>query len=75
MCEQEAQQIRKAQYPLANRPLGKDLVHQQRRTLDHAPGEAAAAEPLAFAVEVGTDVGTGDGVAEEEVLTAPPRIL
>jgi hypothetical protein len=31
--------------------LWKDLVHQQRRTLGHAPGTAAGAKPPTLATE------------------------
>ena len=51
MGEQKTQRVRKAQHPLASRLLGKDLVHQQRRTLGHAPGSAAGAKLPAFAAE------------------------
>jgi len=49
--EQEAQREGHRQHPLADRLPGQDLVHQQRRALDHAPGAAARAETPALAAE------------------------
>ena len=47
--KQESQRAWKAQHPLAHRLCGKHLIHQQRRTLSHAPGTATGTEvpPLA----------------------------
>jgi hypothetical protein len=47
--KQESQRVREAQHPLAHRLCRKDLMHQQRRTLGHAPGTATGTEapPLA----------------------------
>jgi len=59
--KQKTQWIWKAQYPLAHRLFGKDLVHQQRSTLcfdflrpavvGHASGAATGAKTAPFTAE------------------------
>jgi len=49
--EEQAQRLGEAQHPLADRHLGKHMVDEMGRGLDHAPGAAGGAEPAAFAGE------------------------
>ncbi len=43
-CEQEAQWIGNAQYPLARRLFGKDLLDQQRSALGHMASSTTGAQ-------------------------------
>ena len=55
--EQETHGKGNAKHPLANAAPGQDIVHEQRRGVDHAPGAAARAKPAMLATECNESFG------------------
>ena len=55
--EQETHGKGNSKHPLANAAPGQDIVHEQRRGVDHAPGAAARAKPAMLATECNESFG------------------